>query len=222
MNADRMYSLAVAAVLCCTPAFAQLGTSSPGAQTGAQTSPNVTNDPGRQSTNPQGNQSGYDNQTAQTVSAPAQDKMFVKKALQGSMAEVELGQLAQQKSSDDQVKQFGQKMVDDHTKMIDQMKPVAQQLGVEIPSTPSKAQMKTKEKLQALSGSAFDHAYIKDMVKDHKEDDADFKREAGMTQNPQLKELVQQGDQVISSHLQMIQDIAKQKGTGTSKTSSGQ
>ena len=53
------------------------------------------------------------------------DKMFVMKAMQGGMAEVQLGQLTLQKSENQQVKQFAQRMVDDHTKMGDQMKPVA-------------------------------------------------------------------------------------------------
>ena len=66
------------------------------------------------------------------------DKAFVKKALEGSMAEVEMGKLALQKSSDDQVKQFAQRMVDDHSKMVDQLKPVAEQMGVKVPDGPSK------------------------------------------------------------------------------------
>ena len=61
------------------------------------------------------------------------DRMFVKKALQGGMAEVQLGQLTLQKSNNDQVKQFAQHMIDDHTKLNDQMKPVAQQVGVAVP-----------------------------------------------------------------------------------------
>jgi putative membrane protein len=67
--------------------------------------------------------------------------------------------------------------------------------------------------MKALSGDAFDQAYIKDMVKDHKSDDSDFKLEAQSTQNPQLKQLVTESDQTIQSHLQQIEQIAKSKGT---------
>jgi putative membrane protein len=143
----------------------------------------------------------------------AADKAFVKKALEGSLAEVEMGKLALQKSNDDQVKQFAQRMVDDHTKMGDQMKPVAEQMGVKVPDGPSKGQMKTMDKMKGLSGDAFDQAYIKDMVKDHKKDDSEFKTEAQSTQNPQLKQLVSEGAQTIESHLQQIQQIAQTKGT---------
>jgi len=66
------------------------------------------------------------------------DQVFVRKALEGGIAEVQLGQLAQQKSQSDDVKEFGQKMVEDHTQLGDQMKPIAQQLGIKEPKGPPK------------------------------------------------------------------------------------
>lgn len=137
------------------------------------------------------------------------DKMFLKKALQGSMAEVQVAQLALSKTSNDQVKQFAQRMIDDHTKMIEQVKPVAMQMGVAIPDGPDKKDKAKMARLQALSGDAFDKAYIKDMVKDHKMDDNDFKSEISSAQNPQVKELAAKGDPIIESHLQMVEQIAK-------------
>jgi putative membrane protein len=71
--------------------------------------------------------------------------------------------------------------------------------------------------MKALSGDAFDQAYIKDMVKDHKKDDSEFKQEAQATQNPQVKQMVMQSNQIIESHLQQIQQIAQTKGTQKAK-----
>jgi putative membrane protein len=139
----------------------------------------------------------------------AMDKMFVKKALQGGMAEVQLGQLTLQKSSNDQVKQFAQKMIDDHTKLGEEMKPVAQQLGVSQPDGISKKDTKTIAKLQGLSGPAYDQAYIKDMVKDHKQDLSEFQTEASSGQDQTVKDAANQGSKVIAQHLQMIQQLAK-------------
>ena len=139
----------------------------------------------------------------------AMDKMFVKKALQGGMAEVQLGQLTLQKSNNDQVKQFAQRMIDDHTKLGEQMKPVAQQLGISEPNGISKKDKATMAKLQALSGSAYDQAYIKDMVKDHKQDLSEFQTEASSGQDQTVKDAASQGSKVIAQHLQMIQQIAK-------------
>jgi putative membrane protein len=135
------------------------------------------------------------------------DKMFVKNALEGGMAEVQLGQLALQKSNNDDVKQFAQRMVTDHTKMGDQMKPIAQQIGVKLPDAPSKKDQATIAKLQALNGDAFDKAYMKDMVKDHKADLNDFKTEASSGSAPAVKNAASQGAQVISQHLQMAEQI---------------
>jgi putative membrane protein len=138
-----------------------------------------------------------------------QDKSFVRKALEGGMFEVQAGQLAAQKSSSPDVQQFGQKMVDDHTKLGDQMKPIAAQMGVSIPTKLSKKDEATLTKLQGMSGSEFDNFYIKTMVSDHKKDLSDFKQEAGNTQNSGLRQTVQQGGQVISEHLQMAEQLAK-------------
>jgi len=106
-----------------------------------------------------------------------------------------------------------QRMVDDHGKMLDQMKPAAQAMGVKVPDGPSKGAMKNMDKMKSLSGDAFDQAYIKDMVKDHKKDSSEFKQEAQSTQDPQLRQLVMQSSQIIDSHLQQIQQIAQTKGT---------
>lgn len=143
------------------------------------------------------------------------DQAFVSKALQGGNAEVQLGQLAQQKSQSNDVKNFGQKMVQDHTQMGEQMQPIAQQLGVKEPKGLSKKDKQLVAKLQGLNGQQFDDAYIQAMVKDHKQDLKDFKQEADMTQNPNLKQAAQQGSQVISQHLEMIQQIAQSHNVPT-------
>lgn len=138
-----------------------------------------------------------------------QDKAFLRKVLEGGMFEVQAGQLAAQKGSSQDVQQFGQKMVDDHTKLGDQMKPIAAQMGVNAPTKLSKKDAATLTKLQGMSGSQFDNAYIKDMVSDHQKDLSDFKQEAGNTQNPGLKQATQQDAQVISEHLQMAEQLSK-------------
>lgn len=155
--------------------------------------------------------------TGDTVSTQSNDKMFLHDALQGGMAEVQLGQLALQKSSNDDVKQFAQKMVDDHTKLGDQLKPIAEQMQVKIPDSPSRKDKATMAKLEALNGDAFDKAYIKDMVKDHEKDQKDFKREASAATDPQLKQVVSQGEQVITEHLQMAKQIAQKDNVVASK-----
>lgn len=156
-------------------------------------------------------------QTPSTMAAPGQgqpanyaDQAFISKAMQGGLAEVQLGQLAQQKAQSDDVKQFAQKMVNDHSQMNDKwLKPVAKQMSVSEPKGPSKKDKKLMEKLQGLNGQAFDTAYIQAMVKDHKEDLKDFQGEAQTAQDPNVKQIATQGTDILQKHLQMIEQIAQ-------------
>lgn len=151
---------------------------------------------------------------AQANDASSDDKSFVTGALRGGMAEVELGQLAAQKGNSDDVKTFGQKMVDDHTKLGDQMKAVAGEVGVK-PSTMIAPMDKALElKLKALSGDDFDKAYIQAMLKDHRKDLADFKKEIASGQSSTVKDAASQGEKVIAEHLKMIRQIAQTHGLG--------
>jgi putative membrane protein len=192
----KAVAVAGALLLCGSMGLAQVNRPSegPAGQTPGQTDPNM---------NPQMN-------GMQPAGQPSPlDRMFVTKALQGSIAEVQLGQLTLQKSNNDQVKQFAQRMIDDHSKLNDQMKPVAQQLGVAVPEQVSKKDRNTMAKLQVLSGPVYDQAYIKDMVKDHKQDLSEFQAEASSGQDQTVKDAAAQGSKVIAQHLQMAQQMAK-------------
>src|SRR5271168_5151837 len=198
----RTIALAGAMLLCGSTGLAQMrGSAGPSAGQAPGQTPN-----------------GVDSQTngMQTTGQQSPiDRMFVTKAMQGSMAEVQLGQLTFEKSNNDQVKQFAQRMIDDHTKLNEQMKPVAQQLGVTPPNQISKGDRKTIAKLQALSGPAYDQAYIQDMVKDHKQDLNEFQAEASSGQDQTVKDAANQGSKVITQHLQMAQQLAKDQNVPT-------
>ena len=98
------------------------------------------------------------------------DEAFVRRAMEGGMAEVQLGQMAAEKASNDDVKQLGQTMVADYTQLGEQMKQVAEHLRVKPPAGVSKKDKELMAKLQSLSGAEFDNAYIVAVVKDHKKD----------------------------------------------------
>jgi putative membrane protein len=148
---------------------------------------------------------------AQAQGAPVSpaDKHFVHEALLGGMAEVELGQLASEKGNRDDVKQFGQKMVEDHTKLGDQMKGVAGEIGVTVPTMLSASDLALEAKLKLLSGDEFDKAYIRAMVKDHRADLADFKKEVATGASPVVKHAAAEGEKVIAMHLEHIEKIAQ-------------
>ena len=147
---------------------------------------------------------------APTSSQDFSERAFISQAMQGGMAEVQLGQLAQQKSQSQDVKQFAAKMVNDHGQMGEKwLKPVAQQMGISEPSKPSKKDKKEMDKLQSLSGQDFDREYITMMVKDHQKDLKEFQEQATSAQDPAVKQIADKGSQVIQQHLQIIEQIAK-------------
>ena len=151
------------------------------------------------------------------ASFSAKDKMFLKNSAEGNMAEIKLAQLALTKSSNDEVKTFAQKMVDDHTKLQETMKPFAEQAGVTPPANLNAKDQALDKRLSALSGDTFDKQYVAAMVKDHHKDLSDFKMEVSSTKNAQLKDAVSQGEQVIQEHTTMIEGIAqKNDGVRTS------
>ena len=136
------------------------------------------------------------------------DQKFMKEAADGGMAEVELGQLAAQKGSSDDVKKFGQRMVDDHSKANDQLKQIASEKGVSLPQEPSAKHKATKERLSKLSGSAFDKAYMADMVKDHTTDVADFRKESTTGKDTDVKNFAQQTLPTLEDHLKQAKSVA--------------
>jgi putative membrane protein len=135
------------------------------------------------------------------------DKQFVKKAAEGGMDEVELGQLATQNAKSDEVKQFGQRMVDDHSKANDQLKQVAEQKGVTLPTKLSPKDQAEKDRLSKLKGEQFDRAYMQHMVMDHKKDVAEFKKESTSAKDPEVKNWAAQTLPTLESHLKQAEQV---------------
>ncbi len=117
------------------------------------------------------------------------DQHFAMEAAQGGMAEVQLGNLAKDHASSDAVKQFGQKMVNDHSKANDQLKSIASQSGITLPTDIGAKNQAEVDRLSKLNGVAFDHAYMQLMVKDHKKDVADFQKEANSGKDANSEEI---------------------------------
>ncbi len=149
----------------------------------------------------------------------AADQKFMKQAAQGGQAEVELGQLAQQKAQSPDVKAFGQRMVNDHTKANDELKQVASQVGVTLPSQPDAKDQAEKARLEKMSGAQFDKAYMNYMVSDHKKDVADFQREAAHATDPAVKNFAQTTLPTLQSHLQEAESIAPKQNAAAGKAS---
>lgn len=161
--------------------------------------------PGSPATQDSGNNA---NEMAQTM----KDKMFLRHAAEGGMAEVQLGQLATQKASSDDVKAFGQKMVDDHTMLNKELAPIADSMGVRTPKSLNKQNQAEYDKLNGLSGTDFDTEYLTVMVKDHHKDLHEFREEAASATDANLKAAIEKGLNVIREHTMMVDKLAQSKG----------
>ena len=145
------------------------------------------------------------------------DSQFVTKAAQGGLAEVKLGQLAQEKASNQAAKDFGAQMVKDHTDANNQLKSVASGKGVNVPDSLNAKDQALYDRLSKLSGTQFDRAYINAMVKDHLEDVAEFSKESRTAQDADIKSFASKTLPTLQHHLRMAQEAQKHLGATSKK-----
>ena len=107
-----------------------------------------------------------------------------------------------------EVKQFGQRMVDDHSKANEKLKQVASDEGVTVPDKLSAKDAATKARLEKLSGKAFDRAYMHDMVLDHTKDVSEFRMESKNAKDPAVKNFATETLPTLESHLKDAKSIA--------------
>jgi putative membrane protein len=146
------------------------------------------------------------------ASSASPDQMFAREAALGGMAEVDLGNLAKEKASSNDVKQFGDRMVTDHGKGNDELKQWAQSKNITLPTQLDAKHKALHDRLAKLSGDAFDKAYMRDMVADHQHDVAAFKRESTSGKDADLKAWAGKTLPTLQEHLKMAQDTATKVG----------
>ena len=139
----------------------------------------------------------------------ARDYKFLKEAASGGMTEVQFGELAKTKGTDQSVKTFGERMVTDHQKANDELKQIASSKGATIPSEVSHSERTSIDKLQKATGAEFDKEFARAMVKDHKKDVKDFKDAVDDVKDPELKAFAQKTLGTLQEHLRMAEDMAK-------------
>jgi putative membrane protein len=157
------------------------------------------------------------------------DRKFLEEAYIGSMAEVRLGKLAQDKASSSEVKDFARRMVDDHSEEIAKLSKIAEEDGVPLPSQLDSRHQKTYDRLAKLSGAEFDRAYMKEMTSDHKKDVSEYQRAAKSAKDDQLQEHAKDAVATLEEHEKMAEstrdDLRKEStvsmNTGSSQARSG-
>lgn len=134
---------------------------------------------------------------------------FTKEAAQGSMMEVQLGNLAMKNGQSQAVKDFGKMMVKDHSEINNELKEIANRKNIELPSAMSDDQQKDYDRLSKKTGKDFDDAYISLMTSDHKDDIKEFQEADTEISDADYKNFIAKTIPILQKHLNAIQDIKK-------------
>jgi len=155
-----------------------------------------------------------------TSGLSSSDQKFMMEAAMAGMEEVELGRLAATRGSSDGVKQFAQRMVDDHSKANEELMQIASTKGVTLPTTLDDKHKADIAKMSQLSGAAFDSAYVKEAgVKDHNKAAKLFQGEANKGKDADLKAFAAKTLPTVQEHLRMAQDL--DNGMRANKSAAG-
>ncbi|HSR11336.1 MAG TPA: DUF4142 domain-containing protein [Thermodesulfobacteriota bacterium] len=147
--------------------------------------------------------------TASTQGLSKTDQKFAMNAAKDSQFEIQMSQLAAQKATNPQVKEFAQKLADDHTKLSSDLSGLASQKGLTLPTSLDRKDQKELDKFSKESSSKFDKKYLSAMVKDHKKDIKSFKSEAKSGKDPDLQNWASSHISALQEHLTMAQNLEK-------------
>lgn len=137
------------------------------------------------------------------------DQQFVARASASDLAEINLSNLALTRGKSEEVKKFAHHMVKDHTKASKELTQLADKLRIMPAQTADAKHEQIATRMAGLSGAQFDHAYMKQMVKDHEEGVALFKAESEHGQNAELKSLAKKLLPTLEKHLKMAKECCE-------------
>lgn len=144
---------------------------------------------------------------AQSAALNADDRAFLEKAAVGGKAEVELGQLAQEKAQSDDVKQFAQRIVTDHSQANSELLSMGDKMSLTLPTALDDQHQKEKDRLSKLNGAKFDKEYMKRMVEDHQKDVNEFQNESQSAVNSDVKNFASKNLPTLQQHLDLAKGI---------------
>lgn len=146
---------------------------------------------------------------ARAKAATDDDKKFLATAAQSDVNEIKLSELAETKAANPAVKAFARKMVVEHKRLSESMKPFCESWAIAAPPGVDEDHQKEWDKLNGLSGKDFDKEYISAMVDDHAKALDAFTKEAKDTKDAKFKATVLRGKTVVAAHKNMAYDLKK-------------
>jgi putative membrane protein len=140
------------------------------------------------------------------------DSEFIREVAADHLLEIRLGTIAQNKATNPAVKQFGERMVNDHNSMLQQWRALVSKSGFPFQPGLRDEQEEEVERLEKVSGTEFDRAYMTSMIQDHQNAVAKFQGKGQSANSAQVRELVNTGLPVLQQHLTLATQVGSQVG----------
>lgn len=144
------------------------------------------------------------------TTATASETAFLKDAAMANLTEVEIGRMAEQKAQNDDVKQYAQRMVSDHSKNMDKLQTLARQMNVDLPTQLDPQHRQMVDRHAQMSGAEFDRAYIDMMVQDHQKVVSKFDQQTDAATNEQVRDYASSTLPKLREHLRDAQELDQQ------------
>jgi putative membrane protein len=139
-------------------------------------------------------------------------KLFIKDAASINLMEIQLGRIAQDKGDTQDVKDYGESMVLDHSEANEELQDIARQKNLRLPAQVERKHTQMIARLSKLSGSRFDRRYLQTMVQNHQKSIERFKKAIGKVKDPDLKAWSVAMLPVLEHHLQEAKEITRKLG----------
>ena len=140
----------------------------------------------------------------------AADEQFVKETAMGGMTEVAIAKLATEKASSARVKDLAGKLVADHSKVNDELKSLAAEKKITLPSSIDTMHQARIDKLSKMTGAGFDQAFLADMLASHQSGVAKFRKQSQSGADADIKSWAAKTLPALEAHLKTVQDLSKQ------------
>ena len=150
------------------------------------------------------------------------DAKFVTTAAQSGMAEVRMGQLFAEAAQTKALRDFGQKLVTDHTKANQELIQIAASKGVSAPSQPAAKHEKMLESLSKLKGAEFDRSAQQHAVMHHQEDVQLFEKASQNLKDTELKAFAAKTLPTLKEHLELAKKLQAEATTETQPSTSSE
>jgi putative membrane protein len=138
-----------------------------------------------------------------------QDQRFVMEVRPMNLAEIKMSQIAVDYASKPEIKEFAERMIQDHSKTNRDLMQIVRDSNVSPPDEPTPDQQKIVDRLWSLEGDEFDQEFVRAQVQDHERVVQLFEREAEQGQDEDLKQFAEDCLPIMQQHLQQVKTLAQ-------------